>query len=385
MKAGRKIAAIALTGIISISAAYPSFAVEKPDGMDDTTWARLQDGKIEYDEIENLVIYFNPDYRHLQEYIDASTGLEQMERSASDLKAEIKNLEKEAKFAEEEGDVFTSIYNTTIANTLEKKVLKQYNSYINKAGYQKKEALKSVRKGLVPAIQQLMIGYHMALASRELTDTAAELAEAAYQSTISQRNLGMATDTQVQSAEKSLVAAREQQQSVNNTLTNLHQNLSIMTGGAYDTSIEIGPIPAPDPERIDTMNPEMDIKQAIANNGDIRDLRQTSEASQGLYEKKTRTLEETKGKVKTELESLYQKALESRTSYEAAQTALESATITMNGNNLKYQMGMLGRLEYLQTKIAYLQQKMTYDMAVLSLKQAIENYDWALNGVMDLD
>lgn len=385
MKAGRKITAIVLTSIISMSAAYPSFAVEKPDDMDDTTWARLQDGKIEYDEIENLVIYFNPNYRQAVEYIDASTDLEQMERSASDLKAEIKNLEKEAKFAEEEGDVFTSMYNTAIVNTLEKQVLKQYNSYIKVANYQKREALKSARKGLVPAIQQLMIGYHMAFASQELTNTAVELAEAAYQSTISQRNLGMATDTQVQNAEKSLVAAREQQQSVNNTLTNLHQNLSIMTGGAYDTSVEIGPIPAPDLGRIDTMNPDTDIKRAIANNEEIKTLRQDSEASQGLYEKKVRSLEETKGKIKTELESLYQKVLESKTSYEAAQTALEGAAITMNGNDLKYQMGMLGRLEYLQTKIAYLQQKMTYDMAVLSLKQAIENYDWALNGVMTLD
>lgn len=385
MKAGRKIAAIVLTSIISMSAAYPSFAVEKPDDIDDTTWVRLQDGKIEYDEIENLVIYFNPNYRQAVEYIDASTDLEQMERSASDLKAEIKNLEKEAKFAEEEGDMFTSMYNTTIVNTLEKEVLKGYNSYIKVANYKKREALESARKGLVPAIQQLMIGYHMALASQELTNTAVELAEAAYQSTISQRNLGMATDTQVQNAEKSLVAAREQQQSVNNTLTNLHQNLSIMTGGAYDTSVEIGPIPAPDLAQIDTMNPDTDVKRAIANNEEIKTLRQTSEASQGLYEKKTRSLEETKGKIKTELESLYQKALESKTSYEAAQTALESATITMNGNDLKYQMGMLGRLEYLQTKIAYLQQKMTYDMAVLSLKQAIENYDWALDGVMDLD
>ena len=57
----------------------------------------------------------------------------------------------------------------------------------------------------------------------------------------------------------------------------------------------------------------------------------------------------------------------------------------MNGNDLKYQMGMLGRLEYLQAKLGYLQQKMTYDMAVLNLKQAIENYDWALYGVVALD
>jgi len=98
-----------------------------------------------------------------------------------------------------------------------------------------------------------------------------------------------------------------------------------------------------------------------------------------------RWLSPERGKLKTKLESLYQKVLETKTSYEAAQTALESATITMNGNDLKYQMGMLGRLEYLQTKVGYLQQKMTYDMAVLNLKQAIENYDWALYGIVELE
>ena len=46
---------------------------------------------------------------------------------------------------------------------------------------------------------------------------------------------------------------------------------------------------------------------------------------------------------------------------------------------------MLGRLEYLQTKVAYLQAKMTYDMAVLTLKQSIENYNWAVQGVVELD
>ena len=70
--------------------------------------------------------------------------------------------------------------------------------------------------------------------------------------------------------------------------------------------------------------------------------------------------------------------------YEAAMTGLESARITMNGNETKYQIGMLGRLEYLQLKTAYLQQKMAADQAALSLVQDMETYYWAVEGLADI-
>ena len=385
MRAGKKIAAMVLAGMISLSTVYPAFAVEKPEGMDETTWARLQDGTIEYDEIENLVLYFNPSYRQGIEQMDAATGIQDMERSSSDLKKEIKNIKDEAEIAKDENNELLYTYNTILANTLEKQVLKPINSGIKIINSQKKETFQTVRRQLTSAIQQMMIAYHMILASKELTDTGVELADAAYQSTITQRNLGMATDTAVQNAEKALVAAREQQQSANNNLLGLRQNLSIMTGGSYDTPVEIGMIPAPDLERIGTMNPEVDIDQAITYNSDVQSAIHMDERGQAQHDQKYLTLEESKGKLKTTLEALYQKVLESKTSYEAAQTAFESARITMNGNDLKMQMGMLGRLEYLQAKLGYLQQKMAYYMAVLSLRQAIENYEWALYGVVNID
>ena len=65
--------------------------------------------------------------------------------------------------------------------------------------------------------------------------------------------------------------------------------------------------------------------------------------------------------------------------------AFQGAQITMNGNDLKYQMGMLGRLEYLQLKMAYLQQKAALKTAQLNLTQAMENYRWAVEGLADVD
>ena len=55
------------------------------------------------------------------------------------------------------------------------------------------------------------------------------------------------------------------------------------------------------------------------------------------------------------------------------------------GEAIKNAMGMLGNLQYLQLKMVYLQQKQAYDSAVLSLKQAINDYNWALYGVVTLD
>lgn len=387
MRAGKKTVAMVLAGLLSLSAVCPAFAAEKPEGMDDATWIRLQDGKIEYDEIENLVAYFNPTYLSALGQIDAALGTESTERSISEMKAEIKNIKDDAEAAKDNNDMFLYMYNTALADALEKQSLGAMNLVIKMANSMKKEVYRkgdafwSAKRKLTFATQQLMIGYNMALTSKELIDTSVELANAAYQSTITQRNLGMATDTSVENAEKALVSARKQQQSLNDNLTGLRQNLSIMIGGSYDTLIEVGTIPTPDLSRIDTMNPDQDVYKAIPYDQSVQDDIHEDERSQAKYELKYLSLEESKGELKSRLESIYQKVLESKTSYEAAQTALESATITMNGNDLKFQMGMLGQLEYLQAKVGYLQQKMTYDMAVLSLYQAINNYEWALYGI----
>ena len=45
---------------------------------------------------------------------------------------------------------------------------------------------------------------------------------------------------------------------------------------------------------------------------------------------------------------------------------------------------MLGKLEYLQLKVAYLQQKAAADAASISLVQAMENYCWAVEGLADI-
>ena len=54
MRTWKQAAALTLSVLLTVSAAFPALAVEKPADMDDATWARLQDNTLEYAEIENL-------------------------------------------------------------------------------------------------------------------------------------------------------------------------------------------------------------------------------------------------------------------------------------------------------------------------------------------
>lgn len=379
----KRAAALILAGVMTAGCVLPALAMEKPDDMDDATWARLQDNRLEYDEIENLVTYYSPTYRTVVDQIDLN--VDPVRTAINDLKDEIKDIREDARYAKDDGDMITYNINMAMAKAYEDQALDALETALRRADHSTKSVKDPIRRSLVSGIQKLMIGYHQAMASKELMDTAVELAEAAYQSTLSQRDIGMATDTDVQSAEKSVLSAKSQQQSVMKTIDNVRQNLCTMTGWAYNASPEIGEIPEPDMAEIDAMNPEQDLAKAVSYNPDIIELRATSGRGDFNRNQKFRSLDETEAKLKTKLQSLYETVLESRTAYEAATNAYEGAKLTMNGNDLRYQMGMLGKLEYLQAKTGYLQSKMTYDMAKLSLKQAMEDYQWALYGVVELE
>ena len=379
----KRAAALILARVMTAGCVLPALAMEKPDDMDDAAWARLQDNRLEYDEIENRVTYYSPTYRTVVDQVDLNVA--PVQTAINDLKDEIKDIREDARYARDDDDMITYNVNMAMAKAYEDQALKPLETALRRADHSTKSVKDPIRRSLVSGIQKLMIGYHQAMASKELTDTAVELAEAAYQSTVSQRDIGMATDTDVQSAEKSVLSAKSQQQSLTKTIDNVRQNLCTMTGWAYNASPEIGEIPEPDMAEIDAMNPEQDLAKAISYNPDIIELRATSGRGDFNRNQKFRSLDETEAKLKTKLQSLYETVLGSRTAYEAAANAYESAKLTMNGNDLRYQMGMLGKLEYLQAKTGYLQSKMTYDMAKLSLKQAMEDYQWALYGVVELE
>lgn len=382
MRGCKRALALGLTGILTLSVPFGAMAaIEKPEKMDDATWARLQDNVLEYDEISDLVEYYNPTYRQIVEQIEINA--QPMEEAARELRKSADEMDSDAKDIKDLDPVMYKGMREAVKGYRD--AAERFDKAVTSVHNQTRHQLSRVKKMTVSGLQQMMIGYYQAMASREILDTAVALSQAAYESSITQQSLGMATATDVQAAEKALQSARGQLKTLDDTMTNLRQQMCVMTGWSYDADMQLGDVPAPDFAKVQAMDLERDLERAIGNNYTLIEQRGISGKGDANRTAKFRIMDDTEAQVKIQLESAYQGILESRTAYEAANVAFQSAQITMNGNDLKYQMGMLGRLEYLQLKMAYLQQKAALKTAQLNLTQAMENYRWAVEGLADVD
>lgn len=378
MRGCKRALALGLTGILTLSVPFGAMAaIEKPEKMDDATWARLQDNVLEYDEISDLVEYYNPTYRQIVEQIEINA--QPMEEAARELRKSADEMDSDAKDIKDLDPVMYKGMREAVKGYRD--AAERFDKAVTSVHNQTRHQLSRVKKMTVSGLQQMMIGYYQAMASREILDTAVALSHAAYESSITQQSLGMATATDVQAAEKALQSARGQLKTLDDTMTNLRQQMCVMTGWSYDADMQLGDVPAPDFAKVQAMDLERDLERAIGNNYTLIEQRGISGKGDANRTAKFRIMDDTEAQVKIQLESAYQGILESRTAYEAANVAFQSAQITMNGNDLKYQMGMLGKLEYLQLKMAYLQQKAAARTAALSLTQAIENYGWIVQGL----
>ena len=71
-----------------------------------------------------------------------------------------------------------------------------------------------------------------------------------------------------------------------------------------------------------------------------------------------------------------------KSDYDTAQSALALEAVNKRDIDLKYQIGEASLLEFLQEQNTYLQKEMDVKTAKLNLVQAMQNYDWAVNGLV---
>ena len=96
MRTLKLITALGLAGVLMCAVPFSAMAqVEKPESMDDETWLRLQDDVLEYDEIGNLVEYYNPTYQ--QALQNVQINIQPYEDAAEQLRGTAKELIDDAK------------------------------------------------------------------------------------------------------------------------------------------------------------------------------------------------------------------------------------------------------------------------------------------------
>ena len=239
---------------------------------------------------------------------------------------------------------------------------------------------------LASTAQNLMNQYYQLQENLKTAQSGKELAEASYNSTVTRQSLGMATANEVLTAQEAVKTAEAGIITIESSIQSVKKNLQVMTGWAYNAEPEIAQMPEVNVTRIDAMNPETDLAKALETNYtlmiDKRKLENSNDSANRQIQQQTIGNDEQK--IAAGLSDLYNDVLQARDAYSQAKTALELEESNMAVAQKKYELGMIGRLEYLQAQNSYVGKQADFRIKELSLQGSMDAYDWALKGNLAL-
>lgn len=392
----KQLLTVALSGVLVLGQAGTAFAVgpgqgaenAKPESYTQEQWDRLNDNKIEFDELGDLVLNFNPSVQAVAFQIGDSFS--DSRESLTELEIQIKDLEDQAREVRE-----SDIYSTPVGKA-QYKAIKDGAAQLRSVAKTTRDALNRAensaeRNGLVVAqksvasvVEQLMIGYSSAAAKQAMLQKYCEVSQAAYEAQKLSAQAGLATEVDVMSAEAGLLAAQSSLTSLTNTVDSLKESLCLLVGVPIENNPEIGAIPQMDMGEIDQINLEADTVKAIGNNYTlIGERHSSSNKSTSGINNRLAQIDVSEQKLTIKMQSLYQELLAQRYAYETAQVSWQKANLEKEKADRSYQLGMISNIVYLQAQMGYLKSQGEYQTAYYNLFQAYNTYKWAVNGIAD--
>ena len=402
--------------------AYPPFD-DVPEGMDKAYYDALSDNNMEWSEIADRIKYFNPMYTEYAEQID--TSLDDIQASIStdifDLKNQLYTVEDTLKgLYESQEQIKLSLPEGSPEREM---ALKQLETAINEANAGRKEleagvdtlddmnaqiegrlvvrggsaagpsgsmSKKSMELQLYPILEQLQsvieglfISYGQLNVSRDMLAEQVSLYERLLLTQQSLFSQGLCTEAEVKNVKAQLDSAKAQLASTDSSKTQLQTAIGLQLG--YDTSNapSIGAVPEPDLEYLASCDPVKDLERAAGENSEVRSAGMSDGSSAGNA-KRDRNENVLMGQLSSKLSELYADMKQKELLYESSKTTMEKAERTKNSAETMYSLGMLSASEYQAQMLAYMSYKASAELAKLNLTQSINNYRWAVNGVVTL-
>ncbi len=377
--------------IISAYGASGPGQLETPltDGVTQDQWVRLNDQLIEFEELSDLVRYFNPSIVNTTDTIYNSLDNQyyihdEMKRYIMDLKDEADGLKDSGATDTAAGMEQYVILNTAVKGmkTSAEKMGRSLD-YLNRPNSSIQSNITQVVKNYTYYANQVMISYNSALANREVLRKVEELSHASLEAQRLNVQQGISTEASLLSAQKEVLSAQSSLLKLNNTIDSLRRSLCLMTGYFEETVPAIGGLPLLDSSAISAIDLETDTAKAIGNNYDLISQRHISSnrTTTGMKNKAAEGLVGEQNIV-IAMHSYYQEILQEKNAYEAACISYERAVLEKEKADYSFQLGMLSKIGYLQSQMAYLQAESAKQNAYNSLYLAYDTYCWAVNGII---
>ena len=397
-KAGLTVLSAVFMGSFSIAAAdtgIPALAATKDVAVteyDEAALVKFKDNTLEYWEIPGLIERYNADYQNqLQKYYynpGGSTGLtkDQMLALAADLRAEADELENDADDLKNDSSTRSEYkeYRTNMH------ALRAYAQQLEDTANGKKNGssalrgLRIARNEKTKTAREAMRTYETSKDQYDIAVLNQEIAKQNYEAALKKKDLGMMSTEDVLTVEDALNSANGSALQAASSLNSQKQTLITMLGWEYNADPEITKVPEPDLTVIDSFDPKKDEAKAIEMNYTLYDTRMAKASSSGGAVKKARNIKDQEDSIRSSLDLMYQDVKQKQKAYEASETLYGAAKADKAAADRKNALGMMSRQEYLQAESAWLSSEASHTAAKLDLTGAIENYQWALEGLLDI-
>ena len=387
MKRLKQALSLGMAGVMMTAAPVTAFAASPEFSRSAEEWARLQDNKIEYDEIADLIHEYNATVQ--KNAIDLSKFRKDYGESNDEWADRYRELADDLEASLSYPDVDDSSYATimTAIVTSEMQIdnwrkaadeaVDDYMTYYY--NYASAEAM------LTSNAQQQMIAYYVNQLQLELDQKNQELLTETYQSVQNQQSLGLATDVDVLSAEENLRNANKAILDDQNTIENNQEKLFVALGWKHDDRPEVGELPATgewyNSDIVCYENGRLIPQWQNSYTMKVNKRKLENAKSSDTKETLEKTIREDTQSIGASVTSSYQNVLAAKASMELKEAQAQLQEKSMQTTERQYHLGMIGRLDYLNRKYAYDSAVIQTQIAKYNLLQAIQSYEWVLNGL----
>lgn len=376
--AGAVLAAGAITAM-----PFQAFAQRSPEfAYSAEKWATLRDNKLEFDEISDLVHEYNPTVVQNEiSYKDYLT--KNRDDVAQDYYDKANEIYSNISYPDSDDANYGSGVAAALRNEQQaKSLMEQGDENTDDQATMRLQYDQSEAK-LAKQAQGLMITYWTQYYNLDGQKARVEQAKLSYQSEQNRLAAGMSTQSKVLSAKESVSNAEAALVTAESNLASTKESLCLMLGWGYGADVEIAELADPDQSKIAAIDVSADIQTALENSYAYRLTRKqlTNARTNTVKEKLTETEKNQKETISNSVKSAYDSLLLAQSGYEQAQSALALQEVSMKSADAKLAAGTITKNTYENQKVSYTTAQVTAQTQKLSLLQAMNDYDWAVNGL----
>lgn len=376
--AGAVLAAGAITAM-----PFQAFAQRSPEfAYSAEKWATLRDNKLEFDEISNLVHEYNPTVVQNEiSYKDYLT--KNRDDVAQDYYDKANEIYSNISYPDSDDANYGSGVAAALRNEQQAKSLMEQGDENTDDQATMRIQYDQAEARLAKQAEGLMITYWTQYYNLDSAKARIAQAKLSCQSEQNRLAAGMSTQAKVLSAKESVSNAEAALVTAESNLASTKESLCLMLGWGYGADVEIAELADPDQSKIAAIDVSADIQTALGNSYAYRltKTQLTNARTDSVKEKLSETEKNQKETISNSVKSAYDSLLLAQSGYEQAQSALALQEVSMKSADAKLAAGTITKNTYENQKVSYTTAQVTAQTQKLSLLQAMNDYDWAVNGL----